>query len=516
MKSKRSNLIGWFVALHAVSGTSAIPSNVADRATDLGRASPTPPSPVLPTRTNDTVLAGCQADNACGHASTKILQHGVDIEVQQQRGTFAGYEHGDQDAVVVAVDDDAAQTKSLYNLNGTNQWVVRRMGYHSAQSGSGVASIIEAQVYNGVDRSQGVSPSGRREYGALLVGTSAYRFDNNSYSTGGNWWNIDSNSIGPVQANAVNREQWLSGGVFFVKKRAPGLEMDTMHDGAVGILIASTPAAGAGDAVSDAANGRRTFPLNAGVRVHGWSGPQSATGGNAIGATPMAKYGLWVGGVGGNVWSGYGPRALFNEGLRSEDFDTFGLHLLNGYGTSNAAFVEQSAGGIGIWQAPQREIPLLVGADEASGLSASLFGAGLAPTTLRITRFSTAPKAGDALGQVDFRGFTRATREVVYARLQSGITESADERYTGSYRIITAENGTLAEAMKVEGTQTSLGGLMTLAGYKVNALPSCDQTKKGSMAHATDVISVSYNTPPVGGGEHDVPVYCDGKRWSIH
>lgn len=463
----------------------------------------------------ESPVASCQIDLCCGNASIKSRKFGLDIELPRQRGTYAGYVHGDQDGVIIAVDDDAAQKNSLYDLNGTNQWIVRRMGYHSAQSGSGIASIIEAQIYNGVDRSQGSSPTGRREYGALLVGTSAFKFGKDSYSTGGNWWNIDSNTIGPVHANAADREQWLSGGVFFVKKRSPGLVMDAIHDGAVGILVSSTPAAGAGDAVGDAANGRRTYPLNAGIRVHGWSGPQSAGGGNGPGASPMAQFGLWVGGIGGNVWSGHGPRALFNEVVRGEDFDTYGIHLLNGYSAGNAAFVEQTAGGVGIWQAPQRAIPLLVGTDNASGLSTSLFGDGSNPTTLRITRSTTSPKAGDRLGQIDFHGFTTDSNEAIYARTQVGIASPNDKAYFGSYRILTAQNAVLTEALVINGSQTSFGGLMALAGYTVDALPKCDQTIRGSLAHATDVISVAYNAAPVGGGEHDVPVYCDGKVWSI-
>lgn len=487
---------------------------IPDRASAQPQSS-LPPAPEKPAA--NTAAGSTIASEASSGGGIRRRKYGLDIQLPPLRGALAGFEHNAQDGLILATDDDAAQKDSLYALNGINQWTVRRMGFHSAQSGSGVAAIIESQVYNGIDSSQGYTPTGRREYGAIILATSAFGFGtSNSYSAGGNWWNIDSNTIGPVQKDAAKREQWLSGGVFLVKKRAPGSSMDASHDGAVGILVSSTPAAGAGDAATDAAHDRITYPLNAGVRVHGWSGPQAAHSGNGTGATPMAHYGLWVGGVGGDVWSGFGSRALFNEVLRGEDFDTYGIHLLNGYAKGNAAFIEQSAGGVGIWQSPQKAIPLLVGADSASGLSASLFGDSLQPTTLRISRHSTAPAGGDKLGQIEYRGLTRDLAEVTYVRTQALASSADGGSYSGSYKIITAEKGALTDAITVHGSTTSLGGLMTLAGYTVGTLPKCDAATKGALAHATDVVTVGYNVSPKGGGENDVPVYCNGTMWTIH
>lgn len=81
---------------------------------------------------------------------------------------------------------------------------------------------------------------------------------------------------------------------------------------------------------------------------------------------------------------------------------------------------------------------------------------------------------------------------------------------------MTAEKGALTAAVTINGSATSFGGLMTLAGYTVSTLPKCDPATKGSMAHATDVATVSYNAPPAGGGNNDVPVYCNGTNWTIH
>ena len=230
----------------------------------------------------------------------------------------------------------------------------------------------------------------------------------------------------------------------------------------------------------------------------------------------MAHYGLWVGGIGGDVWSGYGPRALFNEVLRGEDFDTYGVHLLNGYVTGNAVYIEQSAGGMGVWQAPQKAIPLLVGTNSASGLSASLFGEGPQPTTLRISQHNAAPAADDKLGQIDYRGLTRSLAEVTYVQTQALVSSPDGRTYSGGYKIMTAEKGALTDAITIDGSATSFGGLMSLAGYTVSGLPKCDSTTKGSMAHATDVATVSYNASPSGGGSNDVPVYCNGTSWTIH
>ena len=375
-------------------------------------------------------------------------------------GTFNGYDHNNQDGFIFASDDDAVQTSNLYAINRMASWITARSGFNTPQAGSAIGLGIDLQIYNSTDTPSGYSPTGRREFGNLLIATSAFPYSGSTYSKGGNYWHIDSTAAGPVQASSADREQWLSGGVLFTKKRAPGNTMDSTHDGSVGLLISSTPCGGAGDAANDCANLRTSYMLDAGLRVHGWSGAYNVASGSAVGATPHANYGAWIGGAGADVWAGYSARSLYHEAYRGEDFDTYGLHLLNGYTGANAAYIEPTAGGVGIWQAPQTAIPLLVGS-AGGGLTARLYNSNANATQLQIERFSASPAANDVLTEIDHMGFTSTGAEVTYARSLGIISSPTNASYTGTYKIQTAQNAAMADALTVSGANTTFAGTAT-------------------------------------------------------
>lgn len=385
---------------------------------------------------------------------------GGTIQATDFTGAWNGYVHSMQDAFEFLADDDAVQTSNLYNLNHPGMWISNRVGFNAQQAGSNVGLILDTQVYNSTDTPTSYSPTGRREFGTLLPATTAFAYTGSTYSIGGNYWNIDSTTAGPVQASSSNREQWLSGGVLFTKKRAPGNTLDTNHDGSVGLLLSSSPCGGAGDAANDCTNHHTSYMMDAGLRIHGWSGAYTVTSGSAGGATPHANYGVWVGGAGDDIWTGPSARGFYHETYRGEDFDAYGLHLLNGYTGANAAYIESSAGGVGIWQAPQTAIPLLVGS-ASGGLTAKLFNSNANPANLQIERFSASPAANDLLTETDHMGFTSTGAEVIYARTLGIINSPTNATYTGAYKIQTAQNGSMLDAVTVSGANVTFAGSVT-------------------------------------------------------
>lgn len=120
----------------------------------------------------------------------------------------------------------------------------------------------------------------------------------------------------------------------------------------------------------------------------------------------------------------------------------------------------------------------------------------------------------------DFRYLTLATAGS--SRWEIGVEATAESgSNVGSDFYISrrADNGSsIAYALYIKRStgMVTMGNIMQLAGFTVSALPTCNSTTKGSMAHATDVTAVTYNTAPTGGGSLDTPVYCDGTGWKMH
>lgn len=78
-----------------------------------------------------------------------------------------------------------------------------------------------------------------------------------------------------------------------------------------------------------------------------------------------------------------------------------------------------------------------------------------------------------------------------------------------------AANGVPLSISRATGI-VKIESALRLPAYSVSSLPKCDAAYTGVLAYVSDARIVSYNTAPVGGGAHRVPVFCDGADWTIH
>jgi hypothetical protein len=57
---------------------------------------------------------------------------------------------------------------------------------------------------------------------------------------------------------------------------------------------------------------------------------------------------------------------------------------------------------------------------------------------------------------------------------------------------------------------------LRLPRYTVAKLPTCNAEYQGVLVYVSDAHEGRYNSPPVGGGAHALPVFCDGTAWTMH
>jgi hypothetical protein len=155
---------------------------------------------------------------------------------------------------------------------------------------------------------------GRSEFNPLSlavtpVGTSAA----GGPKGGMNWYN-ESTMRSAIGTTAADQEgalfSWLVSGT----KSSPGNLRDKLHNGSAVIAAVTRP--------DDTANASKTYPMDDGVAVTGWSGPAGLAGGSAAGATYGAFNGLRIGGICTSIYCNAPSRSFFKVGLNIQDYET--------------------------------------------------------------------------------------------------------------------------------------------------------------------------------------------------
>ena len=156
---------------------------------------------------------------------------------------------------------------------------------------------------------------------------------------------------GHANADPYYREGFLAGASYLVQKYTQGNWLDADHDGAYGITIATRPQSGG---FAAAPHTTRSWPLRAGLVVAGYSGAQSVTAGDAVGADNGFDRGILIGSGfngegGGSVWLPWNGRSRIGYGIHVTDTVTagilierihsgYGIHVKNGGARFEAAY----------------------------------------------------------------------------------------------------------------------------------------------------------------------------------
>lgn len=156
---------------------------------------------------------------------------------------------------------------------------------------------------------------------------------------------------GHANADPYFREGFLAGASYLVQKYTQGNWLDADHDGSYGITIATRPQSGGFAAEPHTA---RSWPLRAGLVVAGYSGAQSVTAGDAVGADNGFDRGILIGSGfdgegGGSVWLPWNGRSRIGVGIHVTDtvtagiliervYSGYGIHVKNGGARFEAAY----------------------------------------------------------------------------------------------------------------------------------------------------------------------------------
>ena len=161
---------------------------------------------------------------------------------------------------------------------------------------------------------------------------------------------------GHANADPYYREGFLAGASYLVQKYTEGNWLDADHDGSYGITIATRPQSGG---FAAAPHTTRSWPLRAGLVVAGYSGAQSVTAGDAVGADVGFDRGILIGSGysgegGGSVWLPHNGRSRIGVGVHVTDTTDagvliervhggYGIHVKDGGARFEAAYFALTA-----------------------------------------------------------------------------------------------------------------------------------------------------------------------------
>lgn len=269
-----------------------------------------------------------------------------------------------------------------------------------------------------------------------------------------NYWGCDRTVVGPTSG-----QEGFMGYVMMLTKRHPGNTIDATHYGAIGQAYVTRYFGGPANVTTT------SYPLDIGVVVAGWSGASGVSSAYNASATNGWNIAFQAGGR-GSPWMTSTQASKIGTGLKVLDHVTYGVHVAtrwseDGSGTGagatgNAIYVEQNAGGVGIWQAPDVNIPLAVSSGTgslAARFSRSDNGAGVGPI-VEFLRFSSSPADNDALMRQGFVGYDDGAGEQYYGYAEVIALDVTAGTEDGSYDLVMAENGTLQNVLSARGVSS--------------------------------------------------------------
>jgi len=193
-------------------------------------------------------------------------------------------------------------------------------------SGSAKASGSVAAVSSGVHIHRATNgPVGRSEHLGGAFYAQVANGANTAVDDGINIWGLEVTVGGKVSAT-TGYDGLLWGGVYMVHKRSAGRPSGAEYNGSGGLIVCTRP--GSSGFNPEGIDGTvRTYSLDSGLHIVGWSGPATATDGYHASAEDGFFAALRVGGLRGGPWLATTARSRVARALSATDYTVAGIEL---------------------------------------------------------------------------------------------------------------------------------------------------------------------------------------------
>lgn len=193
-------------------------------------------------------------------------------------------------------------------------------------SGSAKASGSVAAVSSGIHIHRATNgPVGRSEHLGGAFYAQVANGANTAVDDGINIWGLEVTVGGKVSAT-TGYDGMLWGGVYMVHKRSAGRPSGAEYNGSGGLVVCTRP--GSSGFNPEGIDGTvRTYSLESGLHIVGWSGPSTATDGYHASAEDAFFAALRVGGLRGGPWLATTARSRVARALSATDYTVAGIEM---------------------------------------------------------------------------------------------------------------------------------------------------------------------------------------------